>query len=133
MSSVTSSDAADKQGRGERALDLRSLSLEDLELVAEVPSCAGIYAYLSGGKVLYIGHSVNMRRRLREHARDTKKKAWFPTLDEFRVLPLEGGADPRLVAETGLLLKYRPRYNKTIKIGIANDGHLYELSFVRAS
>jgi len=129
MATVTP-DAADTEGRG--STDLRALSLSDLTEVSEVPSCAGIYAYLSGGKALYIGHSVNMRRRQREHARDPQKKSWFPTVDEIRVLKLEGGKDPRLVAETGLLLKYRPRFNKTIKIGIANDGHLYELSFVRA-
>jgi hypothetical protein len=128
MSNVNSSDAAGTEGR-EGSLDLRALSLEDLDPVSEVPRSSGIYAYLSGGKVLYIGHSTDMRRRQREHARE---KDWYPAVDEVRVLCLEGGADPRLVAETGLLLKYRPRYNRTIKIGIANDGHLYELSFVRA-
>lgn len=131
MSSDSPSDAAGTVGR-EVPLDLRALSLEDLSPVDVVPSCAGIYAYLSGGEALYIGHSVNMRRRQREHARDPAKAPWFDSIDEVRVFPLEGGADSRLVAETGLLLKYRPRWNRTIKVGIANDGHLYELSFVRA-
>lgn len=131
MSSEIPSDAAGTEGR-EASLDLRALSLDDLSPVEDAPSCAGIYAYLSGGKALYIGHSVNMRRRQKEHARDLKKAAWWGSIDEVRILKLEGGSDSRLVAETGLLLKYRPRHNKTIKIGIANDGHLYELSFVRA-
>jgi hypothetical protein len=129
--SIVTSDAAGTEGR-EASVDLRALSLDDLEVVSEVPSVSGIYAYLSGGTPLYIGHSVDMRRRQREHARDRKKASWFPAIDEVRILRLEGGKDPRLVAECGLLLKYRPRYNRTIKIGIANDGHLYELSFVRA-
>lgn len=112
-------------------IDLRALNLDDLRPVSadEIPSVSGIYAYLSAaGEPLYVGRSVNMRRRLREHRREKK---WASEIDSILIYELEGGADPLLVAETGLLLKYRPRYNRAIKLGITNDGRIFEVQFIR--
>lgn len=37
----------------------------------------------------------------------------------------------RLLAETAMILRERPRHNKTIKIGLRADGTIYEMGFVR--
>lgn len=112
-------------------IDLRCLNLDDLRVVSpdDVPSGSGIYAYLSAAReTLYVGRSVNMRRRLREHRAEKK---WAKDIATIMVFELDGGTDPLLVAETGLILKYRPTYNKAIKLGITNDGRIYELQFLR--
>ena len=125
-------DAAGTEGRG-GSLDLRSLTLSDLtsRSITDLPTDSGVYALCQNGTPLYVGRSVNIRRRFQQHLRDPKKAAWIREIDEVRVFLLEGGSDPLLVAETGLILLLRPRYCKAIKLGVANDGHLYELQFVR--
>jgi len=113
-------------------LDLFSLTLDSFvprSLDTAWPSFSGLYCLLNGaGDPIYIGQSVSVRSRLLTHRREKK---WWPDVDQILTFSLASELDSRLIAETGLILRHRPRHNKAIKIGIANDGHLFELQFLR--
>ena len=89
--------------------------------------CPGVYALLdSEDRVLYIGQSANAPQRADVH----KRKKWGPEISRTLICPV-ASPDERLMLETLLQLRYRPRYCRAIKLGIAKDGTLSELQFVR--
>lgn len=91
----------------------------------------GVYVALDGAKVVYVGQSKHIKQRRGQHvAEKSKKWAQNPKL-RWVGRPIAGGVEARLVAETALILRYRPRANKAIKIGLKSTGTIYELSFLR--
>lgn len=112
--------------------DSQMVTLSDAALLSSIsPSrFPGVYAYLRDGQPLYIGQSCDVRRRLAQHARDKRKK-WPAAATHIRAI-VEADYEARLVAETILILQHRPRYNQSIKIGIAANGRLRELQFLRS-
>ena len=103
---------------------------EERVLEDKWPSFPGLYAFENeAGETIYVGQSKGVRSRILAHRRE---KSWWPEVKKIHTFEMYGDVECRLIAETGLILRLRPLYNKTIKIGIANDGHLYELNFVRA-
>lgn len=92
----------------------------------------GVYMGLGKGRTpVYVGQSAHVKARIRQHLGDKRKK-WTERVKEWVVKPLSGGLDARLEAETMLILKYRPRWNKAVKIGVRADGSLYELQFLKS-
>jgi excinuclease UvrABC nuclease subunit len=101
---------------------------EDFE---ELPGGAfvfpGVYTFSdSKGHFVYIGESKNIPSRLKQH----RKKKWFSEELTVEVLWCSDN-ETRLVAETAMILRYRPRENKAIKIGLSKSGGLYPLNFLR--
>jgi excinuclease UvrABC nuclease subunit len=112
--------------------DLLSITLRRLKRLPPAKCLlSGVYVILPpiGQKVKYVGQSADIFTRLATHRR-TKK--WWADDDRVYVLtPL--CPEDRLVAETGLILRYRPRYNRAVKIGLREDGSLYEIQFLRGA
>jgi excinuclease UvrABC nuclease subunit len=87
----------------------------------------GVYVFRDKkGHFVYIGESKNIPQRLKQH----KKKKWFSEELDVTVLWC-ADAEARLTAETAMILRYRPRENKAIKIGLSKTGGLYPLNFLR--
>ncbi len=111
-------------------LDPFELELDDLTSPDDIESSfyPGVYALLDvDGKPLYVGQSGDIPQRLREHR---KTKRWYEKVDRVLVL-LAPDLQDRLLAETVLQLKYRPRHCRAIKLGFNKDGTLTELQFLR--
>jgi excinuclease UvrABC nuclease subunit len=81
-----------------------------------------------GGQILYVGQSGQMVSRSKAH----RKKKWGGQIRSERYFAC---SDPeeRLVIEAVLILRYRPRHNRAIKLGLRKDGSIYEIQFVRGS
>lgn len=89
--------------------------------------CPGVYILLDeGGTPIYVGQSGAMIQRSKAH----RRKKWGPQIASTRFLRCTGGIDERLVIETVCILRYRPRHNRMIKLGLRLDGSLHELQFV---
>jgi len=94
------------------------------------PGCLmfpGVYTFQDeDGDYVYIGESKNVVMRLKQHA----KKKWYSKKHAVKVLWVQDD-EARLVAETAMILRHRPRANRAIKIGLAKDGHLFSIQFLR--
>lgn len=88
----------------------------------------GVYMFLKKGKAVYIGESGNIPCRLKQH----RRKKWHEKDLEVRVLWCEDD-ETRLVVETVMILRERPRANRAIKLGLTMAGRVYALNFLRAS
>jgi hypothetical protein len=88
----------------------------------------GVYIFLKKDKAVYVGESGNIPRRLKEH----RRKKWFEEGLEIRILWCADD-QVRLVAETVMILRERPRFNRVIKIGLTQTGRVYGLNFLRSS
>lgn len=89
----------------------------------------GVYVLLDdGGTLIYVGQSKGMVARSKAH----RRKTWGKKIAAERYLA-EPDPELRLVLEAVMILRYRPRYNRAIKLGLRKDGSLYEIQFVRGS
>jgi excinuclease UvrABC nuclease subunit len=77
----------------------------------EFPHGPVVYFILSGDDVIYIGKSVNLRRRLGSHT--------VPNF--FRVLYLTVTRDDQSVLEEALINRFRPLFNA----GVPSSSHTY--------
>lgn len=92
-------------------------------------SC-GVYLLVSAdGNIVYIGQTGSFELRMKDHAR-TKK--WWGDVDQVLCYPC-ANSDLRLTLEAALILRYRPRHNRAVKIALKADGGIYEIQFVRSS
>ena len=90
-------------------------------------SFPGLYALFDkDGDCLYIGQSVSIPYRLRQH----KRKPWWSKVAQRRVLELPD-EEERLVRETILVLQHKPCHNRAIKLAKRADGEWYECQFLR--
>jgi excinuclease UvrABC nuclease subunit len=126
-----------------------SVDLPDFSDLESIPGkfLSGVYIFLDGktGRILYCGQSGDIRKRVRQHCSD-KRKTWatpetkviaFVVPDESRGDDANGdyvdvGYENRLVLETLMILLYRPRHNRSIKLGLNSLGGLRELQFIRS-
>ena len=86
----------------------------------------GVYIFLKNGKPIYVGESGDIPRRFKEH----KRKKWYEDKLVFKVLWCSD-EQTRLVTETVMILRERPRHNRAIKIGLSKAGRIYPINFVR--
>lgn len=88
----------------------------------------GVYVLSDAhGQVLYVGQSADVRSRLVAHRRSKK---WFRDVATRRVYLLDDET-ARLLTETCLIFRHRPRHNRAVKLCLCNDGSLKELQFLR--
>lgn len=73
----------------------------------------GVYAFVPKGKLdpMYIGHSINVQKRIREHFRNDRP---FTTSSWILYQPFEVKEEAYL-NEQLLIHRHKPWYNKTIK------------------
>lgn len=100
------------------------MQLDEFVSIEDLPAgCGGVYACLGeDGRPLYIGQSGLITDRITTHRR-TKK--WWKDVARVVATPLAQG-DARLDLETRLILDWRPRHNRWIRVGLRVDGSLYE-------
>ena len=86
---------------------------------------AGVYAFTKDSEVVYVGHSVDIARRVKQHLKSKKG----PILKDCRidVYTKECEAkDFRLALECCMILRTRPVLNRAIILGLTTRGTLYE-------
>ena len=89
---------------------------------------SGVYALLDeAGDPIYVGQSKDVPGRVRTHKRTKKWKSAICSVCAVRIVD----PDLRLVVETLLFLRYRPRHNRAIKLSKRIDGTLHEVQFLR--
>lgn len=62
----------------------------------------------SEGECLYVGQTINLRRRLQQHARQA---AWWPTVEYIQPISLTNRIDANSV-ERALIRSYKPMHNQ---------------------
>lgn len=84
---------------------------------------AGVYTLLdAAGIPVYIGQSGDFRHRTAHHR---AHKPWREEIANILVCHCPDPSD-RLALEGQLILKYRPKYNKALMLGL-NDGRVHEI------
>ena len=103
--------------------------MNDFQSIENTPFETGLYAFVDGEDVLYIGHTIDYKARIRAHRADKK---WMTDSMEILIYPLVP-LDARLTLETQLILKYRPLHNKLASIRLRKDGTVYETPWLTPS
>ena len=95
------------------AYDFFTDDINNLEKIATVENC--IYFLIQSRRIVYIGRTVDVKRRIKEHIKEGKK-----TFDAIGVitmrnnfLKLLGEEEALSFYETAFIAQYRPLYNIT--------------------
>jgi excinuclease UvrABC nuclease subunit len=84
---------------------------------------AGIYFLVDEeGQIVYVGQTGNVKERIRQHTKQGTKR--FADACYWECI----SASDRLAFEGILILASRPRYNRSVNIGIATEGRCYDLT-----
>ena len=85
------------------------------EEITKAPATIGVYQFLKGRKVLYIGKAVNVKARLASHLQnarlDPTEAAIVAEADRIKVIPTESEFQA-LLTEAKLIKDKKPKYNK---------------------
>ena len=94
---------------------MQSFSLKEIK---KAPQTIGVYKFLSGRKVLYIGKAVNLKARLASHLQnaklDPKEAALLAQTTRIAVIPAPSEF-AALLLEAKLIRQERPKYNSRAK------------------
>lgn len=85
---------------------------------SDAPSNPGVYIYLAGRQILYIGKAVNLRARLKSHAQNAKYDAVEKAIHAQATAIKYTLTDTdflALILEAKLIQKHQPRYNRALK------------------
>lgn len=83
----------------------------------DVPTTAGVYQYVQGKEIIYIGKAVNLRARLNTHAqaaRHDEHERLITNADTIRYTETDTEFKA-LLLEASLIQKYLPRYNRALR------------------
>lgn len=83
------------------------------------PATSGLYLLYAGAELVYVGQSSNIGVRIVEHQRSDK------AFNTFRFYPMPD-LSSRLRAEGILILKYLPKYNRALNLGMS-EGRVWEI------
>lgn len=92
-----------------------NLDLNDLE---EIPNKTGIYKFFDdANRLIYIGKSKHIRKRIDQHLRNTKTKKGIEMMSEICRIEFEltGSELIALLYESNLIKKHKPIYNRTLR------------------
>ena len=85
-----------------------------LEELTKAPQTIGIYQFIRGAEVLYVGKAVNLKARLASHLQnarlDPKEEKLVAESDKVRVIPTPSEF-AALLLEAKLIQKLHPKYN----------------------
>jgi excinuclease UvrABC nuclease subunit len=108
--------------------DLYNLIPANFAPLKDLPALvSGVYCIFDDeDTLLYVGQSCDVRSRISAH----RRKKWGPAIERVEAV-LIGRESDRLVAEAVHILRHRPRYNRSIKLGLySNPDRIRELAFV---
>ena len=100
---------------------MKNVEIEDLKKFKRpINHGAGVYILFNKNKIIYIGHSKNIIKRVTSHASDPysrasgyfKQPSELMVWDSYTFIKIEDKKE-RMFVETALLEKYKPKYNKT--------------------
>lgn len=92
--------------------------------LSAAPVYEGVYIFATEDHdILYIGETNCARRRFSEHS---KTKRWWKDVARAYFLEFESRSE-RLTVETVMILREKPRHNRTVRIGIDKKGRVYPL------
>lgn len=90
----------------------------DLNELEEIPNKTGIYKFFDdANRLIYIGKSKHIRKRIDQHLRNTKTKKGIEMMSEICRIEFEltGSELIALLYECDLVKKHKPIYNKTLR------------------
>lgn len=94
---------------------MKKLSKKD---TVNVPSSAGVYLFLQGNTILYVGKSTNLKARIASHLEnaklDAKEGLIINSSDGLKYIVTESEFKA-LLLESELIQKYKPKYNVRFK------------------
>lgn len=78
----------------------------------EIPATSGVYAFLSGQTILYIGKAANIRERVKNHFQQPTHRDHFFLSSSKRIgYVLTRSSIEALLLESQLIKKHKPKYN----------------------
>lgn len=90
----------------------------DLEVLEEMPAKTGVYKfYDDANRLIYIGKSKNIKKRVDQHLRNNKTKKGSEMMGEiYRIeYELTGSELIALLLESNLIKKHKPVYNRALR------------------
>ena len=86
------------------------------ERAAELPDEPGVYQFLAGDRVLYVGKAVSVRDRVPSYADPRSERIARMVREAERVEPAVTDTETQaLLLEANLIKRHRPRYNVRLK------------------
>ncbi|MEF8907163.1 MAG: excinuclease ABC subunit C [Haloarculaceae archaeon] len=83
---------------------------------AELPDEPGVYQFLAGDRVLYVGKAVSVRDRVRSYADPRSERIARMVREAERIEPAVTDTETQaLLLEANLIKRHRPRYNVRLK------------------
>jgi excinuclease ABC subunit C len=87
-----------------------------LERAAGLPDEPGVYQFLAGDRVLYVGKAVSVRDRVRSYAEPRSERIARMVAEAERIEPAVTDTETQaLLLEANLIKRHRPRYNVRLK------------------
>ena len=86
----------------------------DIKNVEKLPQTSGVYCFLSGKKLVYIGKAVNIKSRVKNHFNGNYwwEKALLRQGFEGRIGFIKTDSEiEALILEANLIKKYQPKFN----------------------
>lgn len=90
----------------------------DLNELDEIPNKTGIYKFFDdANRLIYIGKSKHIRKRIDQHLRNTKTKKGIEMMSEISRIEFEltGSELIALLYESDLIKKHKPFYNRALR------------------
>lgn len=90
----------------------------DLDLLDDIPNRCGIYKfYNDANQLIYIGKSVGIQSRIKQHLRNTKTKKATKMRGEIAKIEYEltGSEAIALIRESQLIKEHQPLYNRRLR------------------
>ena len=82
----------------------------------ELPDEPGVYQFLAGDRVLYVGKAVSVRDRVRSYAEPRSERIARMVAEAGRIEPAVTDTETQaLLLEANLIKRHRPRYNVRLK------------------
>jgi excinuclease ABC subunit C len=82
----------------------------------ELPDEPGVYQFLAGDRVLYVGKAVSVRERVRSYADPRSERIARMVREAERIEPAVTDTETQaLLLEANLIKRHRPRYNVRLK------------------
>ena len=82
----------------------------------ELPDEPGVYQFLAGDRVLYVGKAVSVRERVRSYADPRSERIARMVAEAGRIEPAVTDTETQaLLLEANLIKRHRPRYNVRLK------------------
>ena len=90
-------------------------------IVQELPETAGIYLFKDrGGKVIYVGKAINIKKRVLSHFYDKKNKEYLLGQETFQIdYEVTGNDLCALLLESDYIQQYFPKYNSAQKMPVS--------------